>query len=449
MTMKLGKLLKLYFLALLPAVLTLSSALQADHNWPSFRGADSRGVSKEKNLPSEWDTKKNVVWSIPIPGRSWSSPIVWGDKLFILSAVNEGKDHDPKKGLYYGGDRKDPLPFVHHWTVFCINTKTGKTIWEKKAKSSKPDEPIHIKNTYASETPVTDGERVYAYFGNVGVYAYDLNGEKIWEKAIEANPYRYGWGSAASPILVGDSLIIVNDNQKQSYLLALNKKTGDELWRKNREEGSNWATPYLWKNKLRSEIITPGTGRVRSYDLKGNLLWDYKGMSSITIATPYSVGDLLIVSSGYILDRHRPIYGIKPGAKGDISLKKGETKNDFIAWYQPLAAPYNPSTLTYGEYLYVLLDRGFMACYKAKTGEVVYSKKRLGRGMSFTSSPWAYDGKIFCLNEDGNTVVVQAGPEFKILANNDLEEMCMATPAVANGAVYVRSLTKLYKIAKN
>jgi outer membrane protein assembly factor BamB len=257
-----------------------------------------------------------------------------------------------------------------------------------------------------------------------------------------------GWGTAASPVLHKDRLYIVDDNEEQSFLCALDAKTGSEIWRVSRDEKSNWATPFVWENPLRTEIITAGKSKVRSYDPAGNLLWELKGMSSIVIPTPFAKDDLLYVSSGYVMDSNRPVYAIRPGARGDITLKKDQTSNEFIAWYQKTAGPYNPTPLLYGEYLYVLKDGGVLTCYEAKTGKPVYTGKRLGGATAFTSSPWAYDGKIFCLSEDGDTFVVQAGPDFKILNKSSLGEMCLATPAIANVSLIVRTESKLYRIQK-
>ena len=210
-----------------------------------------------------------------------------------------------------------------------------------------PPGPRHVKNSYASETPVTDGERVYAYFGNVGVFCLDMEGRPVWSKSLPPHATRLGWGTAASPVLHRDRLYLVNDNDEQSYLLALDKRTGKEVWRVDRDEKSNWSTPYVWENEQRTEIVTPGTGKVRAYDLDGKLLWWFKGMSGITIATPYADQGLLYVSSGFVADKQRPLYAIRPGASGDISLAPEQTSNAAIAWSNPTAAPYNPTTLVY------------------------------------------------------------------------------------------------------
>jgi outer membrane protein assembly factor BamB len=244
-------------------------------------------------------------------------------------------------------------------------------------------------------------------------------------------------------------VFIVNDNDRESFAVALDARTGRQLWRIEREEKSNWATPYIWQNEKRTELITCGTKRVRSYDLDGKLLWEFGGMSSIVIPTPFSKFGLLYVCSGYVGDKVRPVFAIKPGASGDISLKPGETNNEFIAWSQPTAAPYNPSPLLYGDYFYVLFDFGFLSCHDARTGRQVYEKQRIRKETtSFTASPWAANGKIFALSEDGDTFVFQAGPEYKLLHKNSLDEMCMATPAIAGDRLLIRTLTKLYCLRK-
>jgi outer membrane protein assembly factor BamB len=246
-------------------------------------------------------------------------------------------------------------------------------------------------------------------------------------------------------------VFVVNDNDEKSFAVALDAKTGRQLWRVERDEKSNWATPYIWQNDQRTELITCGTKRVRSYDLDGKLLWELGGMSTIVIPTPFSKFGLLYVCSGYVGDKMRPVFAIKPGASGDISLKPGETNNAFIAWYQPVAAPYNPSPLIYGDNFYVLFDFGFLSCHDAHTGRPIYDKQRIRPegNAAFTASPWAANGKIFALSEDGDTYVFAAGPEYKLLHKNSLDEMCMATPAIAGDRLLIRTLTKLYCLRKS
>jgi outer membrane protein assembly factor BamB len=423
----------------------------AQTNWPQFRGPDARGVSDNPRLPEKWSATENVEWTVEVPGRGWSCPVVWGDRVFLTSVVSEEPMDPPKKGLYFGGERETPPTATHSWLVLCHDLKTGKEIWRKQAHAGIPAKQLHVKNTYASETPVTDGERLYAYFGNVGLFCYDLAGNELWSAKWTPVKTRYGWGSAASPVVHEGRVFVVNDNDEASFMVALNAKTGKEIWRKERDEKSNWSTPFIWRNEKRTELVTTGTKRVRSHDLDGNLLWELGGMSSIVIPTPFSAHGLLYVCSGYVGDKNRPIYAIKPGGSGDISLKSGETKNEFIAWSAPAAAPYNPSPLLYGDYLHVLFDFGFLSCHDAKTGQLVYDKQRIRpEGQTaFTASPWAARGKIFALSEDGDTYVFQAGPEYKLLGKNSLDEMCMATPALAGDRLLIRTLTRLYSIREH
>ena len=326
------------FLVFAAAIFLPASNVFAEANWPQFRGGSS-GVAEDGILPDTWSTSQNVVWTTEIPGRSWSSPVVCGNRIFVISAVSEGDAEMPRKGLYRGGNRNTPSGKVHRWMVYCIDWNSGKVLWERLAYKAVPEHPLHIKNTYASETPVTDGERIYAYFGNVGLFCYDLNGEELWSKKWASLKIRHDWGTAASPVLHEDRLYIVNDNDEQSFLVALDKKTGEQIWRVDRDEKSNWATPFVWENKQRTELITSGTVKVRSYDLDGELLWELGGMSSIVVPTPLAKHGLLYVSSGYVGDSKRPVYAVRPGATGDITLKDGEDSSKYIAWCKRQAGP--------------------------------------------------------------------------------------------------------------
>ncbi|MHB8974653.1 MAG: outer membrane protein assembly factor BamB family protein [Pirellulaceae bacterium] len=432
----------LVWLALAAAV----SAQTTQTHWSQFRGPGSRGVADSETLPDRWSATENVAWKTDIPGRGWSSPVVWENRLFLTTVVNLGESETPKKGLYLGGDRPTPRDAVHQWKVFCLDLSSGRVLWERQVHEGKPATSIHLKNSYASETPVTDGQRVYCYFGNVGVFCFDLDGTEIWRHEIAPHVMRSGWGTAASPVVHEDRLYLVNDNNEDSYLLALDTKTGTEVWRMARDEKSNWSTPFIWQNALRTEIVTLGTGQVRSYDLAGQPLWSLAGMSSITIATPYEQGGLLYFSSGFVMDALRPIYAVRPGASGDISLQPGQTSNASIAWCQAKAAPYNPSTLVYQDQLYVLLDRGLVTSYRAQDGAEIYGAQRLPKCGAFTASPWAYGGKIFCLNEDGTTFVLKAGKSFELLHTNALadDDMCLATPAIAGNKLLIRTVSRVY-----
>ena len=416
-------------------------------DWPRFRGGSAGVAADDPALPDTWSPTENVVWKADIPGLGWSSPVVWGDHVFLTSVVNTAQQEPPRPGFYLGDWPASSAP--HQWTVYDIDFQTGKVRWQRVVSSAPPGRAKHLKNSYASETPVTDGERVYFYFGNAGLFVFDLDGKPVWSKPIGPLKTRNNWGTAASPVVHGDRVYVLNDNDEQSFLAAFDKRTGADIWRVNRVEGTNWSTPFVWENERRTEIVTSGSDRVRSYDLSGKLLWEFSGMSSISIPTPFDRNGLLYLASGYIADSLRPAYAIRPGASGDISLKPDQTANDFIVWSARTGAPYNPTPLVYGDYYYTLFDRGFMTNQDAKTGKEIYGRQRITADASgFTASPWGYNGKIFAMSEDGDTYVMRAGTSFEVLGKNSLNEMTLATPAVAHGSLLVRTASKLYRISK-
>lgn len=438
----------LVWASLFAACVVSTAPVQAADSWPGFRGPGARGIAADDSrLPMTWSSRKNVQWVAELEGRGWSSPIVAGGRVFVTTAVSETPLEDARKGLFFGGDRTE-LPVEHvRWLVTCLEADSGLTRWEVQVAAGPPPGPIHVKNSLASETPVTDGHRVYVVIGNVGVFCLDAGtGDRVWEYRRIPRDMRWGWGPAASPVLHGGRVYLVNDNETDSSVVALDARTGAELWRVGRDEKSNWSTPFVWEHPLGSELVTPGTMKTRSYGLDGRLLWELAGASAITIATPYAAHGLLYVSSGFVLDRKQPIWAIKPGARGDITLAKNTTENAFIAWSLPDSAPYNPSTLVYGDELYVLSDRGLLACYDAHTGQQHYRKARLSGGRAFTASPWAYNGHIFCASEYGETFAVRAGRNFEVVALNPLgdDEMLMASPAIAAGRLFIRTDRRLY-----
>ena len=430
-------------LSLVATVATMAGAQE----WPHFRGTMAGVGEDHPDLPESWSTTENVRWVVDVPGIGWSSPVVWGDHLFLTTVVNTENQEAPRPGFYLGDWAASDAP--HRWVVYDIDVESGDVRWAREVSSDPPGRAKHLKNSYASETPVTDGERVYAYFGNKGLFALDFEGNVVWSREIGPFETRNNWGTGASPVLHDGRIYIVNDNDGQSFLAAFDARSGDELWRVDRDEGTNWATPFVWENDLRTEIVTPGSDRVRSYDLSGNLLWEFTGMSTISIPTPFERFGLLYISSGYVADPFRPAYAIRPGASGDITLAEGETSSEHIAWSLGTGAPYNPTPIVYGDAYYTLFDRGFFTSHDARTGAEIYGRQRVASDASgFTASPWAYNGKIFAMSEDGDTYVIQSGPSFEVVGRNSLDEMTLATPAVSRGSLFVRTASKLYRITR-
>ena len=444
------------------------AALVRAEDWPGFRGPNGSATSAEKQLPAEWGADKNIAWKAALPGYGWSCPIVWGDKVFVTTAVSD-KQTKPSGGFGGGGFGGRPGGFgggrppdaMYKFEVYCLNAADGKVLWKQTAAEQKPTISIHPSNTYASETPVTDGERVYAYFGMTGVFCFDFSGQLLWKKDLGSYRMMFGHGTAASPALDDGRLFIQCDNEEKSFLVALDAKTGKELWRADRVERTGWSTPLVWKNKLRTEIVCLGTPKVRSYNpATGKQLWELGGMNGQPHASMVASDELLYVGTGggpgagfggggFGGGRgggSKPLFAVKAGASGDITLTGGAKSNDGVAWYLPQAGPPMASPLLYQGHLYILEERGgILSCYDAKTGKQVY-RERLPGARGFTSSPWAYEGKVFCLADDGETFVVQAGPEFKLLGKNVLSGLTWSSPAVGGGALFLRTVDQLYCI---
>lgn len=453
---------------------TVPSAGSGPGDWPQFRGPDASGVADGSSLPLTWSTKDNVAWVTEIQGRGWSSPVVHGSRVFVTAAINAGAFKMPSTGIY-GNDYvaelvKQGLPMDEvikrvnardiefsseatevRYVVYALDAATGKILWQQDAHKGVPAGGRHRKNTYASETPVTDGERLYASFGgNVGVFAYSLTGDLLWKKTWPPQPVYLEFGTASSPIVHDGRVYQMFDNEAESFLAALDAKTGREIWTVRRtgfktQAQSGWATPFIWKNELRTEIVTIGKATVVSYGLDGKELWRLRGMTQAT-PSPVAGGGLLYVGSGSQGENNRPLFAVKPGASGDISLLKDQTSNDFVAWFQPRFSAYTPSPLLYRNRVYVINDNGIMQVADAKTGKELYKARVGGGGMTFSSSPLASQGRIYAVSEDGDVVVFEAGDEYKELAKNSLGEMSLATPAVDATSLYIRTATKLYKV---
>ena len=448
-----------------------SCALAGEPEWPRFRGPAANPALDNPRLPRTWSTTYNVEWSTPIPGLGWSSPIVAGKQVFLTTVTTDGKAKQPQVGSSYSNDyiaeltkqglkgkelidrlnaRDFEFPdevFVHYF-LYSFDLDSGKVNWKREFFSGKPPGGRHRKNSFCSETPVTDGRRVYVYINNLGIFAYDLNGVKVWSTPLESFPTILDFGTASSPVLVNDLVIVVNDNEKQQFIAAFDKNTGKQVWRTDRtirapgaDRQTGWSTPYIWKTSGRTEIVTIGPGIAISYDLAGEELWRFGGMGAMPIPSPFAHDGLLYLNGG----AGKPIAAIRPGASGDLTTPEGAKLHASVAWLQPKAGTYLPTQLAYQGGLYVLGHTGILTRFDAKTG-VQSFKSRVGEGGEFTSSPWAYNGAVFCMNEEGRTFAVRAGDTFELLGSNDLSEMTLATPALIGDRLLLRTEKHLYSI---
>lgn len=458
-------------IVLLVAFLCVACAFAGDPEWPGFRGPSSNPSAINSNLPDKWSKTSNIEWTATLPGLGWSSPIVAGRNIFLTTVTTDGKAKQPQVGTSYSNDyvaelmkqglkEKELLERLNardfelpnevslHYFLYSIDLDTGKTNWKREFHSGHPPGGRHRKNSFSSETPVTDGNRVYVYINNLGLFAYDLDGKQVWNTPLENFPTILDFGPASSPTLVNDIVIIVNDNEKEQFIAAFDKNTGKQVWRTQRSihvKGSDrqtgWSSPYIWRNSERTEIVTIGPGLAISYDLEGKELWRLGGMSPMPIPSPFAYDGLLYLNGG----TSKALAAIKPGAAGDLTTAEGAKLNDFVAWLQPKGGTYLPTELAYDGGLYVLSHTGIFTRFDAKTGIQTY-KARIGEGGDFTSSPWGYNGKIFCLNEEGKAFVIRAGDKYELLDSNDLNEMALATPALIGDRLILRTENHLYSV---
>ncbi len=461
------------FVSLLDAPVAASDD-EKSNNWPRFRGPASMPVSDHPDLPDRWSTTDNVEWVADVPGVGWSSPIVWEGKIFLTAATSDQSMKQPSLGTdfsneyiaelradglspeevnkrLYARDREMPHEIVVSLSLYCYDLETGKLLWESQIYRGNPRGGRHRKNSYASETPVTDGEHVYAYFTHHGLYAYDFEGKQVWATPLKPHQTIRDFGTGASPALHGDRVFVLNDNEDQGFIAAFDKRTGKELWRTLRAIGerrkTGWSTPFVWENELRTEVVTVGPGAVISYGLDGTELWQMKRMAAGAIQSPFAWNGLLYVSSGSSGGRNKPIAAIRPGGSGDITPPEPENKNDYVVWYNRLAGgTYLPTPLIYDGAMYVLYEKGIFARYNVETGERIYRSRIATGAAAFIASPWAYNGKIFALNEEGDTFVIEAGEEYRLLGVSSLDEWAMATPAIVGDRLLIRTQSRLYSI---
>lgn len=419
-------------------------------NWPSFRGNNGSGVADGHRTPINWSLERseNIAWKTPIPGLSHASPIVWGNRIFIITAIGETNANFKAKdrGIGLANDA-----VKHTWRIYSIDKKTGRIIWEKTAYEGVPRAKRHIKATQANATPATDGKYVVALFGSEGLACYDVNGKLLWKQDLGIlNPGYAGmpdseWGHSSSPIIYKNLVIVQADGHKQSFIAAYNLRNGKQVWRVERGELPSWGTPVIYEGKTRTELISDAGRYLRSYDpLTGKELWRFSQNDiQVKMPAPVIAHNLIYVTGGN--PAGSPIYAFRPGASGDISLKNGEETNQFLAWRLGRGSPYTGTPLVYGDYLYISADNGVLTAYNARTGERIYQERLPS---SFSASPVAADGKLYLSSEDGEVFVVRAGTKFELLATNSMGEALMSTPAISDGLILLRSQNYLFAIAE-
>jgi outer membrane protein assembly factor BamB len=464
-------------------------------NWPSFRGPGARGIAEGIATPTTWDVDdgKNVRWKTPIPGLGHSSPIVWGNRIFVTSAISGQAKPELKVGLY-GDVTPVTDDTVHQWKVYCLDKRTGRFIWERTAHTGVPKVRRHPKSTQANPTMATDGRNVVAFFGSEGLYCYDFQGRLRWRKdlgLLDSGWYvspSAQWGFASSPVIDGDMVLVqcdvtsaarspqssidlpvggapiqgsgktesqtdrsegspADEVRQHSFVGAFRIKDGSEIWRTARDDVPTWSTPTVHREGERAQLIVNGYRHIGGYDLRtGKELWRLQGGGDIPVPTPVVANDLVFITNAH--GRMAPIYAIRTSAVGDISLQGTESANRYVAWSRPRDGGYMQTPLVYGDHLYICRDNGVLTCYEAKTGNPLY-EERLGTGRSgFTASPVAAGGKLYFTSEDGDIYVVQAGPTFKLLSVNPMGEICMATPAISEGTLFFRTQGHLIAVAE-
>lgn len=416
--------------------------------WSQWRGPEMTGVASYGNPPVEWSEAKNIRWKIEIPGKGHASPIVWDDKVFVLTAIETDKAIEPQKVE----ERERQLPEwrrrmgrksakVHKFDVLMINRQNGEILWQRTAREEVPYSGTHAEGSWASNSPVTDGEHVYAYFGSYGLYCYDMQGNFVWEKDLGDMNTRLSFGEGSSPALYGNSIVVNWDHEEQSFIIALNKKTGEELWKVERDEGTSWSTPIIVEHNGKSQVITSATNLIRSYDLAtGELIWKCGGLTGNVIPTPVMADGIVYCTSGH---RGNLLLAIRLDmAEGDI------TDSSAIIFRQDRNTPYVPSPLLYEDTLYFLRENsGLLSCFNSQTGKEYYSRQRLEDIKVIYASPVGASNRVYLTGKNGITVVVRRGPTFEVLATNSLDDKFTASPAIVDNEIYLRGYKYLYCIA--
>ncbi|MBI5085333.1 MAG: PQQ-like beta-propeller repeat protein [Acidobacteria bacterium] len=425
-------------------------------DWPQWRGPQFNGVA-EGAAPLEWSDSKNVAWKTPIPGRGFSTPVVWGDTIFLTTAIPMGEakpaeapkppDAPKPEGPSPGspGARRGPGGgsggnIEHRFVVMALNRRTGAVEWEQTAATAVTHEGYHARyGSFASYAPVTDGKHVWALFGSYGLYCYDMKGKLVWKKELPKMKMVMSFGEGGAPVLAGGRLILKLDQESGSFIAVLDKLTGKEIWRKEREERSSWSNPLVVDHGGKKLVIASASAKTRAYDLEtGDVIWEVAGLGGNVIPAPVLAGDVVVVMSGF---RNPNQLAIKLGGKGDL------TGTEAVLWSNQRGNSYTPSPVLEGGKMYFLTDNGLLSCVNPVTGEAYYRQQRLGKPYNFKASPVAAAGRLYLASEEGDVVVVKLGEQFEVLATNTLtDQFFEASPVITNGSLYLRSDKALYCI---
>lgn len=429
-------------------------ATDSDRFWPQWRGPLGTGVAPHGEPPVEWSESTNVRWKVEIPGRGSSTPVIWGDRLFVLAAVPTGEEVRSRGGLLTRVERvgalvrssgPDTIPVTHvqQFKILAIDRRDGHVIWERVALEELPHEGTHQTGTFASPSAVTDGEVVCAFFGSRGLYCYDLDGRPLWETDLGDMQIRMGFGEGASPALYRDLLIVLWDHEGDSFIVAFDKRTGRERWRTPRDEMTSWTTPLVVEHGEGAQVVTSATDAVRSYDVEtGRLLWQDEGVTLNAIPSPVAADGVVFVTSGFRGSRLAAI---------DLSAATGDIRGSAaVLWSVDRDTPYVPSPLLHDGLLYVLKSNsGVLTSFDARTGQRRYGPERLRGVRNVYASPVIADRRLYVTSRDGTTVVLAAGPTFEVLATNTLDDGFDASPAIVDGEIYLRGQQFLYCIAED
>jgi outer membrane protein assembly factor BamB len=418
--------LRLGHLLPIAALLVQASLLAADGDWPHWRGPNHDGMARG-DAPVCWSDTEHIAWKAPVPGSGLSSPVIWGNRIFVTTAVPTGT---PSPGALQ----------EHRFMLLCFDRKTGKTLWEKVARVATPHQPHHSKyGSFASNSPLTDGTHVFAFFGSRGLYAYTLGGELAWQKDFGQLRMYNNFGEGAWTALDGNTLVVVWDHEDASFLIALDKRTGRELWRTPRQGNTNWSGPYITTHNGRKQIIVSASREVCSYDFAtGTLLWKATGLGQNTIPAPVAADGLVFVMSGF---RNPNLMAIRLGREGDL------TGTDAIVWQNQRGNSYSASPVLHEGKLYVLTDSGMLSVFDAQSGKPFYHQQRFAKPYNFKASPVGANGRLYLASENDDVIVVKMGETFEVLATNTLaDQTFIATPAIAEGQIYLRSQNTLFAI---